>query len=106
MLALSIIALVGAFIINIVLGVNAGFDNYSANYVPAAIAIALASLAVVGLVSGIKGIRDPLIRKKAIAQTIISGIAIMYCLAVALIGFVSAATGGLVFFDNIFAYSV
>ena len=106
MLALSIIALAGAFIINIVLGVNAGLNNQSANYIPAVIAIILCGLAVVGLVTGIKGIRDPLIRKRAIGQTIVSGIAIMYAAAVALIGFVSASTGSLFFFDNIFAYGI
>lgn len=106
MLALSIIALAGAFIINIILGVNAGFNNYSANYVPAVIAVLISGLAIIGLVTGIKSIHNPLLRKKAIAQTIISGIAIMYCLVVASLGFVSAATGGLEFFDNIFAYSI
>ena len=104
MLALGIISLVGSFILNIVLGVNAGFNNYSANYFAAILAIACLALGVVGLILSIRGIRDPFYRKKAIASTVICGIAITYAFAVSLIGFVSASTGSLELFDKFFAY--
>ena len=78
MLALAILMLVAEFILNIFIGVNVAFDNNGANWVVAFLAVGCLALAVVALVKGIKGIRDPLSRGKSIATTIIAGSAVTY----------------------------
>ena len=108
MLALSIIALVIVFIFNIAVGVTMAFSNSGATYAVAVLALACISMAVVGLIGGIKGIRNPLSRGKSIATTIIAGVAISYGLAVSGVAFYAAATGtllGMNYFEN-FSFAV
>ena len=91
MLALAILMLVGEFILNILIGVNAALNNNGATWVVAFLAIACLAFSIVALVKGIRGIRDPLIRGKSIATTIISGAAVTYGFALMLIAFTVAA---------------
>ena len=90
MLALVIIALVTEFILNISIGVNAVVGSKDGNWVIVILAMLCLAAGVVGLVNGIKGIRDPLRRGVSIATTIIAGSAIVYGFAVIIIGVLMA----------------
>ena len=92
MLALAIVSLALELIINIALGVIAFFDNDTAYYIVSFIAFALLSMAIIALVSGIKGIRDPVTRRKSIVITVISAIALVYGFNVGLVGLIFAMT--------------
>ena len=91
MLALAILMLVGEFILNILIGVNAALNNNGATWVVAFLAIVCLVFSIVALVKGIRGIRDPLIRGKSIVTTIVSGAAVTYGFALMLIAFTVAA---------------
>ena len=91
MLAVAILALVVEFVLNIFIGVNVAFDNNAANWAVTFLAIGCLALAVVALVKGIKGIRDPLTRGRSIATTIVAGSAVTYGLALVLIAYLVAA---------------
>ena len=91
MLALAILMLVAEFVLNIFIGVNLAFDNNGANWVVGFLAAAALAVAIVALVGGIKGIRDPLTRGKSIATTIVGGMAVTYGLGLVLVAFLVAA---------------
>ena len=91
MLALSIIMLIVEFILNIVIGVNAATGNIANNWVVLVLAMCCMAASIFALVKGIKGIRDPLIRGRSIATTIIASSAVVYGFAIVIIAWAAAA---------------
>ena len=87
MLVLSIIAAILTIAMNIMIGVNVAFGNGNANVVVGFVAIACFVILLITLIGGIKGIRNPAIRGRSIATTIISGTFIIYALIVGIMGF-------------------